>query len=191
MYRCLAALSRRRLTSDAAQSTGRIVASAGSVESDPVLSPHRRAVYRLPLYGADESVIQTLPDEMVDKALRMYGGLMRKYDEAGERRDRLMRLTRAFFRPKQLTIEGVVVSDKMDKSVVVVARRPAYAKKLRLKYYKTRRFMAHDELNLCREGDCVVIRSCRPLSKHKSHVVVENFGDGTPVEKDGRKIEFN
>lgn len=36
--------------------------------------------------------------------------------------------------------------------------------------------MAHDEFDLCREGDRVIIRSCRLMSRCKAHVVVQNFG---------------
>jgi small subunit ribosomal protein S17 len=63
---------------------------------------------------------------------------------------------------------GLVVSDKMDKSVVVrVTRRaphPLYKKVLR----RHRRYMAHDEQNECKIGDTVEIVECRPLSKRKS-----------------------
>jgi len=124
----------------------------------------------------------------VEQALRAYGGLIRERDEPDVLRDRLRSLTRADYRPSQLTIEGVIVSDKMDKSVVVAARRKAFSTKLRVAYQKTARFMAHDELNLCREGDRVVIRSCRLMSKRKSHVVVKNFGDKTRAETDDRKV---
>lgn len=147
-------------------------------------------VYTLPLYGAPETVLATLSDASATAALRTYGGLHRWHDCMDTVRDRLARAVRADYRPKQLTIAGVVVSDKMDKSVVVAARRQAYAPKLKLKYFKTRRFMAHDELNLCREGDRVVIRSTRPLSKRKAHVVVENFGDPTRVGEDVRGVDF-
>lgn len=97
-------------------------------------------------------------------------------------------MTAASYRPSQLTIQGVVVSNKMDKSVVVAARRRAYVSKLQKHYFKTRRFMAHDEPNLCREGDHVVIRSCRLMSKRKSHIVVQNYGDPTRSGADERSI---
>lgn len=147
-------------------------------------------VYTLPLYGAPESALLPLSDASVAAALRAYGGLHRAQDPMETLRDRLARAVRADYRPRQLTIAGVVVSDKMDKSVVVAARRQAYAPKLRLKYFRTRRFMAHDEMNLCREGDRVVIRSTRPLSKRKAHVVVQNFGDPTRGGADERGIDF-
>lgn len=63
--------------------------------------------------------------------------------------------------------QGVVVSDKMDRTVVVEVesrqRHPLYARRIR----KTRKFMAHDEDNECRLGDLVVLVQTRPLSKNK------------------------
>jgi small subunit ribosomal protein S17 len=99
----------------------------------------------------------------------------------GDRRQRLARVTH-----DRLTITGVVVSDKMNKSVVVAARRRAYEEKVRKEYAITRRFMAHDEQNLCREGDRVTIRSCRPMSRWKNHVVVRNYGDKMRIGADMR-----
>lgn len=117
---------------------------------------------------------------------------MAKHDTGDDWRLRLRRATRSWHLPKQLTIRGTVVSNKMFKSVVVAARRPKWHKKLQMPYVRTKRFMAHDELNLCREGDEVVIRSCRPLSKRKTHVVVVNYGDKLAVGgKDERRIDFD
>jgi small subunit ribosomal protein S17 len=63
---------------------------------------------------------------------------------------------------------GVVVSDKMDKTVVVEVTRtvmhPVYKKYVR----RRKRFMAHDEENKCRVGDEVMIVETRPLSRHKN-----------------------
>lgn len=62
---------------------------------------------------------------------------------------------------------GIVVSDKMDKTVVVMVERlvrhPLYKKYIR----RRRKFMAHDEENTCRIGDKVLIEETRPLSRHK------------------------
>ena len=62
---------------------------------------------------------------------------------------------------------GVVVSNKMDKSIVVEIERrekhPIYGKFIK----KTNRFMAHDEKNECNIGDTVRIMETRPLSKRK------------------------
>ena len=67
---------------------------------------------------------------------------------------------------------GTVVSDKMDKTVVVAVRdsvrHPLYKKIIR----RTVKFKAHDEANECREGDRVMIMETRPLSKDKRWRVV-------------------
>ncbi len=68
---------------------------------------------------------------------------------------------------------GVVVSDKMDKTVVVLVERLVQHPKYR-KYIKRRnKFKAHDPKNLCREGDKVLIEETRPLSKTKRWRVVK------------------
>jgi small subunit ribosomal protein S17 len=70
------------------------------------------------------------------------------------------------------TLQGVVVSDKMQKTVVVSVERrvmhPVYKKIIR----RTKRYAAHDEENRCKAGDTVTIRECRPLSKRKRWEVV-------------------
>jgi small subunit ribosomal protein S17 len=68
---------------------------------------------------------------------------------------------------------GRVVSDKMDKTVVVavdyVKIHPLYRKRMT----RTSKFYAHDENNLCKEGDLVRIEETRPLSKTKRWIVRE------------------
>ncbi len=68
---------------------------------------------------------------------------------------------------------GVVVSNLMDKSIVVAIRRkvkhPIYGKFVN----KTKKLMAHDEENTCNIGDTVRIMETRPLSKNKSWRLVE------------------
>ena len=69
-------------------------------------------------------------------------------------------------------LQGVVVGDKADKTVVVqVDRRiqhPLYKKFIR----RSKRYMAHDETNTSKVGDRVQIRECRPLSKSKHWEIV-------------------
>ncbi|MCL5967530.1 MAG: 30S ribosomal protein S17 [Firmicutes bacterium] len=69
--------------------------------------------------------------------------------------------------------EGRVVSDKMEKTVVVAVERlvahPLYKKRIR----RTTRLKAHDEQNQCRTGDTVRVVETRPLSKEKRWRVVE------------------
>ena len=62
---------------------------------------------------------------------------------------------------------GVVVSNNMDKSIVVsvetLTNHRLYKKTMR----KSKKYIAHDELNVCKVGDFVEIAECRPLSKRK------------------------
>jgi small subunit ribosomal protein S17 len=73
----------------------------------------------------------------------------------------------------QRTVVGIVVSNKMNKSVSVSIERlikhPVYGKYVR----RTSKVMAHDETNDCKIGDRVAIRECRPMSKNKAWQVVE------------------
>lgn len=68
---------------------------------------------------------------------------------------------------------GTVVSDKMDKTVVVAVERvvshPLYGRRMK----RTTRFMAHNEDNLAKVGDKVRVMETRPLSKEKKWRVVE------------------
>lgn len=74
---------------------------------------------------------------------------------------------------RRKTREGVVVSNKMEKTVVVtvetIKRHPLYGKTMR----HTEKYKAHDEENRCIVGDRVRIRESRPLSKDKRWVVEE------------------
>ena len=84
-------------------------------------------------------------------------------------------------RGQRRTIEGVVVSDKMDKTVVVrverLVRDPRYKKYVR----RYSRFMAHDEENACGVGDRVRIIEHRPLSKRKRWKVQSMLVKATQV----------
>ncbi|MDD5275212.1 MAG: 30S ribosomal protein S17 [Methylovulum sp.] len=74
---------------------------------------------------------------------------------------------------KLRTITGRVVSNKMDKTITVLVERvvkhPVYGKYIK----RSTKMMAHDEQNICQEGDVVAITSCRPMSKHKTFKVVQ------------------
>jgi small subunit ribosomal protein S17 len=71
------------------------------------------------------------------------------------------------------TREGLVVSDKMDKTVVVAVedrvKHPKYGKVLR----RTKKYKAHDEKNACGVGDRVLLMETRPLSATKRWRVAE------------------
>jgi small subunit ribosomal protein S17 len=70
-------------------------------------------------------------------------------------------------------LQGKVVSNKPDKSIVIKVERQV-AHPIYKKYYKkTKKFMAHDERNECNIGDTVRIRECRPLSARKCWELVD------------------
>ncbi|MBL7155935.1 MAG: 30S ribosomal protein S17 [Candidatus Omnitrophica bacterium] len=78
---------------------------------------------------------------------------------------------KTFFRGKELT--GIVVSDKMDKTIIVEVSRltthPVFKKRIR----KFNKFKAHDEKNSAKLGDGVKIRESKPLSRDKRWVLIE------------------
>jgi len=71
------------------------------------------------------------------------------------------------------SVTGVVVSNKMSKSVVVMGERkvkhPLYGKFMR----RSTKYHAHDENDECNMGDKVMIKECRPLSKTKSWTLIK------------------
>ena len=77
--------------------------------------------------------------------------------------------------PKRI-LQGVVVSDACDKTVIVEVQRrvmhPVYKKYIT----RSKKYAAHDEANLCKIGDTVRIEECRPISKRKTWLVIERNG---------------
>ncbi len=73
----------------------------------------------------------------------------------------------------QRTLQGKVISDKMDKSITVLIERhvkhPLYGKFIK----RSTKIHAHDETNECKAGDVVRIVECRPISKTKAFKLVE------------------
>lgn len=71
------------------------------------------------------------------------------------------------------TVQGRVVSNKMDKTITVVVERfvkhPIYGKFIK----RSTKLHAHDENNVCNMGDTVTVRECRPLSKNKTWMLVD------------------
>jgi small subunit ribosomal protein S17 len=68
---------------------------------------------------------------------------------------------------------GKVVSDKMDKTVVVAITRLVQHTRYKKVVRRVNKFMAHDEANACKQGDTVNITQSRPVSKGKRWVVTE------------------
>lgn len=74
---------------------------------------------------------------------------------------------------------GVVVSNKMQKTVVVAVENRASHKKYGKIVVTTKKYKAHDEENKCKEGDRVTIRETRPLSKTKRWTIAEIIASST------------
>ena len=95
---------------------------------------------------------------------------------------------------------GIVVSNKMDKTIVVQVEsrfsHPIYSKTM----VKTKKYLAHDETEQCNIGDEVLVQETRPLSKTKHHVIVQVVGSHVEIqgqdlsakeEKEGKQDESN
>lgn len=73
------------------------------------------------------------------------------------------------------TLKGVVVSDKMSKTVVVAVTRLKEHPKYKKKYKVTNRYKAHNEKGEYHVGDKVMIEECRPMSKEKRWRVISRI----------------
>ncbi len=86
--------------------------------------------------------------------------------------------------PKRV-MQGVVVSDKGDKTVVVRVERRVKHPVLQKIVRRSNKFHAHDETNQYKVGDVVMIEECRPLSKLKTWAVIGVAGaTGVPAPTD-------
>jgi len=74
---------------------------------------------------------------------------------------------------KQIT--GAVVSNKMQKTVVVKVERIKEHPKYKKRYKVHKKYKAHDEKGECKKGDKVIIEECRPMSKEKRWRVVRKI----------------
>jgi small subunit ribosomal protein S17 len=89
---------------------------------------------------------------------------------------------------KQKTRFGRVVSDKMDKTVVVAVETPRRHSLYRKTIRRAVKYKAHDEKNKCRIGDMVRIVETRPLSKDKRWRVAEILTTGEVAEVEPKEI---
>ena len=76
---------------------------------------------------------------------------------------------------KRKTLQGTVVSNKMDKTVVVQVERRYMHPKFKKVVKSNRKYSAHDENNECKPGDVISIRETRPLSKTKRWRMLEGL----------------
>lgn len=90
--------------------------------------------------------------------------------------------------PHRKVRTGIVVSDKMNKTVVVrvdrMSKHPLYGKPV----LRVKKYMAHDEANECRPGDKIMIEETRPMSRHKRWSVAEII-ERAPVLGNEKKDE--
>jgi small subunit ribosomal protein S17 len=75
---------------------------------------------------------------------------------------------------RRKTLSGVVVSDKMKDTVVVLVERYVKNEKYQKFMVLKKRYKVHNPGNTKKVGEKVTIESCRPISRHKSFVVIEN-----------------
>lgn len=88
-----------------------------------------------------------------------------------------------FQNTKKRTLTGIVVSDAMQKTRVVVVERMARHKRYHVRYKVNTRYKAHDEQNAYHVGDVVVIQETRPLSREKRWEIIELIKKGKAKEK--------
>jgi small subunit ribosomal protein S17 len=70
------------------------------------------------------------------------------------------------------TLKGVVVSDKMDKTIVISVERIKAHPIYKRRYMTTKKYKAHDPEKKYKIGDKVTIRECKPISKEKKWIVL-------------------
>jgi small subunit ribosomal protein S17 len=78
---------------------------------------------------------------------------------------------------KKQSMTGIVVSNKMANTIVVMIKNKHRAALYGKYVTRIQKIFAHDPTNQCKEGDWVVIEPCRPVSKKKSWVVVNVVND--------------
>jgi small subunit ribosomal protein S17 len=82
-------------------------------------------------------------------------------------------------------LEGKVISNKMDKTVVVAVENRTPHRKYEKHIARTQKFKAHDAENKCQMGDRVRIKECRPISREKRWLVVEVTGQAFVAKPSG------
>jgi small subunit ribosomal protein S17 len=76
---------------------------------------------------------------------------------------------------KARKLKGVVVSDKMDKTVVIEVKTMKVHPKYGKRYLSSKKYKCHDEKNECSVGDKITIVECRPISKDKTWRVIDKI----------------
>ena len=85
-------------------------------------------------------------------------------------------------------LEGVVTSDKMDKTVTVLVERRFMHPKYKKYIKRSAKYAAHDENNTVKEGEIIQIMECAPISKRKSWTVVKE-GAAAPTKEEKKEAK--
>ena len=88
--------------------------------------------------------------------------------------------------PKRM-LQGVVVSDKQDKTVVVRVDRRFTHPEMKKTIRRSKKYHAHDEGNACKVGDLVKIEEHKPISRTKRWIVLGGADAGAPEKKEVKK----
>ena len=72
------------------------------------------------------------------------------------------------------TLQGVVISDRRDKTVTVLVERTKFHPIYHKRYKVSKKYSVHDDSNEVKKGDVVIIEECRPLSKTKRWQISDN-----------------
>jgi len=72
-------------------------------------------------------------------------------------------------------LKGIIVSDKMDKTVVVKVERVIQDPKYKKRYKVHKRYKAHDEKEEYKTGDNIIMQECRPISKDKTWRIISKI----------------
>jgi small subunit ribosomal protein S17 len=83
---------------------------------------------------------------------------------------------RANFKKNYRKLEGVVISNKMNKTVVVKVDRNVVHPKYHKRYVRSRRYKCHDAKNQYKVGERVILVECRPYSKEKRWRIISKIG---------------
>jgi len=143
-------------------------------EEEIAIMKGRPIVYQLPLYNHPKRMdkIKALDDDRKYKLLAPYGCAF--YSARILAQGRLESATKLKLQHRKV---GVVVSTARSKTVTVVVRQMRWSMKYRYKYWRSRKFWAHDEFNLAKRGDVVVIQHWKHTHNGKNFTVVQNYGN--------------
>ncbi|MDO8265247.1 MAG: 30S ribosomal protein S17 [Candidatus Parcubacteria bacterium] len=82
-------------------------------------------------------------------------------------------------------LKGIIISDKMQKTVVVEVENIKEHPKYKRRFKTHKKYKAHDEGNIYKTGDVVMIEECRPISKDKKWRVISKLAESKIISEEG------